>query len=110
MGELFIALLEFYGKEFSPKNQGICPTLLHYNHLMSPIYDLPALNDSVPMVLLDPTNYRLSNVTYSADQVSVILRNFADLADYLGSLREKVRGGIIELPNLKTQIFCLGTQ
>jgi hypothetical protein len=83
--------------------------------MISPYYDLPSANEVVPLVLLDPTNYLLSNLTCSSDQVNIIFKNFSDLSDYLSALRQRLREqkstdgeDDFKLPDLKAELFCLG--
>lgn len=96
-GDLFIQLLKFYGKDFNPKKQGIWPNLIqwytfsqHSTDFRCPIFEFQAPNESVPLVLLDPTSFMIVNLAIKSEMAPVAFKKFAELHDSLISFKQEM--------------------
>lgn len=103
LGELFFNFLRFYGLEYDPKTHGIC---LNYTRIdgRSPFFDLTGYLEISPLVVIDPTNFMMKNVTLHAHQITQIQRLFYESYRSLQNEKDKFEEQVFKFINPNTKL------
>ena len=88
IADMLTGLLQFYGSEFNPATHGISTSNRQEEDTWNPYFDIPNYLKTSPLVVLDPTQHFIKNITVSAFQISLIQNNFAKAAHLLSTAKE----------------------